>query len=286
MQFRRLAILAVAAAVIPATGCHPVLNYPSALGPRYAGAAATPVVVASASASVPAPASPHTIRVVTYNVQWGKHIDRAINVLTTRAPLPGADIVVLQEMNAPGTQRIAEALGMNWVYYPVFVHPRAGGDMGNAVLSRWPIIADEKLMLPHIAGLRHAQRIATAATVMVGDVRVRVYSAHLGTPSDIRPSKRRDQARTIVADAAAYPLVIIAGDMNSHGIGKEFIANGFLWPTEHNGFTTAIFNWDHVFLKGFTVPTPTATAPKVYGVVRDTLGTSDHDPVWAVAQLP
>ena len=196
------------------------------------------------------------------------------------------DIVVLQEMNADGARRIAEALGMSWVYYPVFVHPRAGGDMGNAVLSRWPIIADEKLMLPHIAGLRHAQRIATAATVMVGDVKVRVYSAHLGTPSDIRPSKRRDQARTIVADAAAYPLVIIAGDMNSHGIGKEFVASGFLWPTEHNGFTTAIFNWDHVFLKGFTVPAPTASVPKLHGIVRDTLGTSDHDPVWAVAQLP
>jgi len=277
MHFRRLAILTVAAAVLPVTGCQAVLNYPSALGPRYSGMAATQL------ASAPAPVPPHTIRVVTYNVQWGKHIDRAINVLTTRVPLPNADIVVLQEMNAAGTQRIAEALGMNWVYYPVFVHPRAAGDMGNAVLSRWPIVADEKLMLPHIAGLRHAQRIATAATVMVGDVKVRVYSAHLGTPSDIRPSKRRDQARTIVADAAAYPLVIIAGDMNSHGIGKEFVANGFLWPTEHNGFTTAIFNWDHVFLKGFAAP---AGDQKFTGIVRDTLGTSDHDPVWAVAQLP
>jgi len=58
----------------------------------------------------------------------------------------------------------------------------------------------------------------------------------------------------ILADAAAYPLVIVAGDMNSHGIGKEFVANGFVWPTEHNGFTTAFFNWDHVFLKGFHRP--------------------------------
>lgn len=273
MRFGKPAAILIGAAVA-GTGCRAVLNYPSALGPRYAGSPATPAALTAR----------RTIRVVTYNVQWGKHVDRAINVLTTRAPLPDADIVVLQEMNANGTRRIAEALGMNWVYYPVFVHPRAGGDMGNAVLSRWPIIADEKLMLPHIAGLRHAQRIATAATVMVGDVQVRVYSAHLGTPSDIRPSKRRDQARTIVADASAYPLVIVAGDMNSHGIGKEFVAHGFLWPTEHNGFTTAVFNWDHVFLKGFASPPP--ASPKLYGIVRDTLGTSDHDPVWAVAQLP
>jgi endonuclease/exonuclease/phosphatase family metal-dependent hydrolase len=186
-------------------------------------------------------------------------------------------------MDAAGTRRIADALGMSWVYYPAAVHPKLGHDFGNAVLSRWPIIEDEKLMLPHIGGLRHAQRIATAVTVLVGTVRVRVYSTHLGTPSDIRPSKRRDQARTILADAAAYPLVIVAGDMNSHGIGKEFVAGGFLWPTEHNHFTTALFNWDHVFFKGFTPP---ALDQRFTGVVRDTLGTSDHDPVWAVAQLP
>ena len=254
--------------------CRAVLNYPSPVGPRYSGA---PAIVGARHIVPP------QVRVVTYNVQWGKHIDRAINVLSTRAPLTDADIIVLQEMDADGTQRIAEALGMAWIYYPAAVHPKRGHDFGNAILSRWPIVADEKLMLPHIGGLRHAQRIATAATVLIGGTQVRVYSAHLGTPSDIRPSKRRDQAHMILADAAAYPLVVVAGDMNSHGIGKEFRAGGFLWPTEHNGFTTAVFNWDHIFLKGFAPPAPRS---KAAGIVRDTLGTSDHDPVWAVAQLP
>jgi endonuclease/exonuclease/phosphatase family metal-dependent hydrolase len=263
-------VLALAAA---GAGCRAVVNYRSPAGPRYfAGLPASPGVSDT----------PRALRVVTYNVQWGKHVDRAIHVLQTRAPLPGADIVFLQEMDAEGTQRIAEALGMAWVYYPAAVHPKRGRDFGNAILSRWPIVADKKLMLPHVGGLRHTQRIATAATVQIGPLAVRVYSAHLGTPSDIRPSKRRDQARAILADAAAYPLVIIAGDMNSHGIGKEFRAGGFQWLTEHNGFTTAFFNWDHVFLKGFAAP----AERKLTGIVRDTLGTSDHDPVWAVALLP
>lgn len=260
---------------IAGVSCRAVLNYQSPLGPRYAG------LPASAPDAAPA-AGTRALRVVTYNVQWGRHVDRAIHVLKTRAPLPDADIVVLQEMDAEGTRRIAEALGMGWVYYPAAVHPKRGSDFGNAILSRWPIVADEKLMLPHVGGLRHAQRIAAAATVLVGPIAIRVYSAHLGTPSDIRPSKRRDQARAIVADAAAYPRVIVAGDMNSHGIGKEFVANGFHWPTEHNGFTTAFFNWDHVFLRGFAAPPDDR---KVTGIVRDTLGTSDHDPVWAVATL-
>lgn len=271
-RYTVMLLIAVAAGL----GCRRVLNYPSALGPRYAGVRTT----RHDSVTVH-----RVLRVVTYNVRFGRHIDRAINVLTTRAPLPGADIIVLQEMDAEGTQRIAEALGMSWVYYPAVVHPKAARqDYGNAVLSRWPIIADEKLMLPYIAGMRSAQRIATAATILVDTIRVRVYSAHLGTQTDIRPSKRREQANTILANAAGYSLVIVAGDMNSHGIGKEFVAGGYQWPTEHNGFTSAFFNWDHIFLKGFSPPSPDGA--KVTGVVRDTLGTSDHDPVWAVARLP
>jgi len=67
--------------------------------------------------------------------------------------------------------------------------------------------------------------------------------------------------------------------MNSHGIGKEFLHAGYLWPTEHDSWTTAIFNWDHIFLKGFGSPLNGA------GVARDTLEVSDHFPVWAVATL-
>lgn len=271
------AVLSIALAATVG-GCRAVVNYQDPIWPRYAG---LPPVRADATPFVGG--TTRTLRVVTYNVQWARHIDRAIHVLQHREPLIDADIVVLQEMDPDGTRRIADALGMAWVYYPSAIHPKRGLDFGNAVLSRWPIVADRKLILPHIAGLRHAQRIATAVTVLVDSIPVRVYSAHLGTPSDIRPSKRRDQARAIVADAAAYPLVIVAGDMNSHGIGKEFVTHGFFWPTEHNGFTTAVFNWDHVFLKGFAPP----LAPqKSAGIVRDTLHTSDHDPVWAVAQLP
>lgn len=283
MQYSRLnrrGVLVATFLLAAVSGCRAVVNYQDPFWPRYAGAPA-PATRAAGTATLKG--KTRELRVVTYNVQWARHIDRAINVLTHREQLTDADIVVLQEMDPEGTRRIADALGMQWVYYPSAIHPKRGLDFGNAVLSRWPIVDDRKVILPHIAGMRHAQRIATAATVLVDSTPVRIYSAHLGTPSDIRPSKRRDQARTIVADAANYPLVIVAGDMNSHGIGKEFVADGFSWPTEHNGFTTAFFNWDHVFLKGFAAP---PTDRKFAGIVRDTLRTSDHDPVWAVAQLP
>src|SRR5439155_273313 len=84
--------------------------------------------------------------------------------------------------------------------------------------------------------------------------------------------------RAILADAALYPRVVVSGDMNSRGIGKEFRAAGFLWPTEHNPRTHLVFNWDHVFLKGFA---HTDGA----GVVSDTLGASDHRPVWTLVSV-
>jgi endonuclease/exonuclease/phosphatase family metal-dependent hydrolase len=64
--------------------------------------------------------------------------------------------------------------------------------------------------------------------------------------------------------------------MNSHGVGREFRAAGYAWPTEHNPRTTHSWNWDHVFLKGLE-PRDTASA----GVVRDNRHASDHRPVWA-----
>lgn len=224
-------------------------------------------------------AAPAQLRVVTFNLKYARRVDRAIVALQSYAPLRDADIIMLQEMDAPATRRIADALGMGYVFYPSGVHPRTRRDFGNAILSRWPITADAKLMLPHLGRLRHGRRIATAATIQIGDQTVRLYCLHLGTLWDVGWGKRRDQARVILEDAAAYPLAIVAGDMNSHGIGKEFRDAGYLWPTEHNSFTTVIFNWDHIFLKGFGSPT------KGVGVARDTLGMSDHFPVWAVATL-
>lgn len=266
---------AIAAALIGLTalsGCR-AYNYQSPEGPRYAGAVPPAPRPAALVGSRP-------LRVVTFNVQYARRIDRAIRVLESTPGLRDADVIVLQEMDAPGTQRIASALAMGYVYYPGAVHSRTQRDFGNAILSRWPIITDGKLLLPHPGGLRCTQRIATAATVLVDGAPVRVYSVHLGSPMEIGHASRRDQVRVILADAAAHSRVIVGGDLNSRGVGKEFRAAGYIWPTADNPKTHMFFNWDHVLFKGFA-PADHAGA----GVVRDTLRTSDHDPVWAVAVL-
>ncbi|MBI3081751.1 MAG: endonuclease/exonuclease/phosphatase family protein, partial [Gemmatimonadetes bacterium] len=213
--------------LIAALGCRPVVNYPSLLGPRYAGG----------EASMRRGAAPSRIRVVTFNVQFGRHVDRLIELLQLAGSADGADIVTLQEVDPAQTDRLAQALGMAYVYYPAVVHPRSGRDFGNAVLSRWPIVDDRKVILPHHGRFRDSQRAATAATVVVGDDSLRVYSVHLSTMVEVAPSSRREQARTVLADAARLRRVVVGGDLNGVGVGDEFEACGFLWPTKDNAPT-------------------------------------------------
>ena len=249
-------------------------NYAGVEGPRYAGAPPGAATAARAD----------TLRIVSFNIRFALQIDSAIAVLTSDATLRDADVVLLQEMDADGTRRIAEALGMTWVYYPAIWRRPTRRDFGNAVLSRWPIVADAKLVLPHVSRYARTNRIATAATVRVGDsTLVRVYSAHLGTVLDIGAGSRRDQLRAILADAAPYDRVVLGGDMNSGEVGRVARDAGYAWPTEPLTSTTPFgAALDHVFLRGLV---PRAGDAPAAGVVTAHRGASDHYPIWVVGVL-
>ncbi len=267
MRPRAAAVLALSLLA----GCRSGLNYPGPVGPRYAGA---PPAAAARGARG------DTLRVVTFNIAFARRVDGAIALLASEPALRGADVLLLQEMDAAGTRRIAEALGLGYVYYPAISHHRTHRDFGNAVLSRWPIVEDAKIVLPHRSRYAHTQRTATAATLRVGDTPVRVYSVHLGTVVDVGPGARREQLRAVLADAARYPRAIVGGDLNDTGVGRVARDAGYAWPTERGPRTMRLGRVDHVFLRGLASP-DTAAA----GTVADTRGASDHRPVWAVGLL-
>jgi endonuclease/exonuclease/phosphatase family metal-dependent hydrolase len=218
---------------------------------------------------------------VTFNVAYARKITEAIAALRT-VPLRGADVVALQEMDAPGTAAIAEALDMNYVYYPASRHPKTGRDFGNAVLSPWPIEESHKVLLPGRARVSHQARAAVAAVVRVGGRRIAVYSVHLTSPWGMGGGGRGKQAEAVLADAEKSALpVVVAGDFNSSGIGKRFRARGFEWPTEKVGHSAGPFSFDHVFLRGLSVsPRPSA------GVAKAGPRASDHWPVWTLLPHP
>ena len=143
---------AAAALALGLGGCAHTRNYTDPSGPRYAGRHAVPD---------PDP----VLRAVTFNVKWGRQVDKVAALLRADPLLRDPDLLFLQEMSAAGVEKLAAELGYDYVYYPAAWHPRAHQDFGNAVLSRWPISDDRKLVLPELNRFRRMQRTTTAATV-------------------------------------------------------------------------------------------------------------------------
>lgn len=260
-----------------AGACAPTLNLVEPASPRFEGSFARPAVAPAGYDST----RPEPLRVVTFNIKLGREIDRAVEVLAGDS-LRGADIIALQEMDEKGVARIAQALGLNYVYYPGVIHPTDHRYFGPALLTPWPIERSWKLRLPHLGRFRHQQRTATAALVRVRGIPVQAYAVHLETQLRVSDRARAEQVETIMRDAADAPgPVVIAGDFNSNDIGPVLTHAGYGWPTELAGPSISVFSWDHIFVRGLEPARPASA-----GVVKAVRGASDHHPVWAVVETP
>lgn len=96
--------------------CSAATNYLHPTEPRYA----------ADYASECAPLGP-TLKVVSLNLRFGRNLEQVVRELGT-PPLAGAELVLLQEMDASGVDRIARELGHRYVYYPATIRftPRPG----------------------------------------------------------------------------------------------------------------------------------------------------------------
>jgi len=258
-----------------AAGCAQATNYLGPLEPRYEQAQAPPVAPAGCAARA------ERFTVATFNIQYAKKIDLAIEVLQSTPDLKDADVLLLQEMDPAGVERIAAALAMNAVFLPSGRHPGTHRDFGPAVLSRWPIERGRRIVLPHRAGRTGLATTVTAAAVRCGAVRVGVMSVHLPSPGGVSDDERRDQIEALLASAAAIdgPLVI-GGDFNASGVGAPFEKAGFTWVNKDlpgtRSFLGRALRLDHIFVRGLR---PGSGAPAAG--VADARGASDHKPLWA-----
>jgi endonuclease/exonuclease/phosphatase family metal-dependent hydrolase len=240
------------------------VNYTDPAGPRYAAAGPS------------RSDEPDTLKIVSFNVKFAEHVDSVIVLLREPGPLRDVDVLLLQEMDETGSRRIAEALGFSYVYYPSTLHPLTKRDFGNAIVSRYLIQDDRKIVMPHLARFRHTLRTAVGATIRVGRRSLRVYSVHIATMIANGPQARREQFAAVLADAEPYPMVVIGGDFNSPSVPDISLARGYTWPTRHLPHTESFWTMDHLLLKGVAL-----SGAKAFGLVREIHGASDHKPVWA-----
>lgn len=223
------------------------------------------------------------LRAVSYNLAFGREVEAAIAALRTE-PLAGADIILMQEMDADGVDAIAVALGLRYVYYPASV--KKGRDWGNAILTRWPLRDDRKVLLPWADPYTNSRRIAVTATLEIGAVDLAVYSTHTATPS-LGLGARLDQIEAILDDAGDSDPVAIGGDLNTADPGSAgqvrelFDDRGFAWASDDATDTGTAFGsdatLDYVFTRGLS--------PRRSGTFAGDAG-SDHQPIWVELEPP
>ncbi|MCK4548586.1 MAG: endonuclease/exonuclease/phosphatase family protein [Candidatus Krumholzibacteria bacterium] len=262
---------------LAAISCGSINNYLDPEGPRLEGHYA---------GDAPQESTPDTIKVISYNVKFGEKVNTAIDELRTVPYLSHADIILLQEMDGEGVRLVADSLDLEYVYYPASVHKTHGRDFGNAVLSRWPIEGFRKVLLPHSKPTDDQKRIAVGATVVAGELRIRVFSVHTET-FWMNYDKRLEQADSLIrAVSKDYSHLVIAGDFNTpfgrnvKDIEKSFTASGFVRANSGVGWTARVLPFglwkmelDHIFTKGFDV----IAAGKFEGGEA-----SDHVPLWTI----
>lgn len=272
LRFPRLGAASLAVIVfVGPSACRTGRDYADPGTPRYGGAA-----VAAAETG-----RGDTLRIVSFNIEYATETRRAVRILRSARTLRDADIILLQEMTAPATKYLADSLRMHYVYYPAIYNRIVRHDIGNAILSRWPIVEDAKLILPSRSRYAKTQRIATAASVRVGSRTVRVYSTHLGTPADLGWEGRVGQLRAIMDDAAQHPLVVIGGDMNSKDLGRVAREAGYAWPTDTIPKSNVNGRLDHFFVRGLVVLDSSGV-----GTERVPRAISDHSPIWVRVAQP
>jgi endonuclease/exonuclease/phosphatase family metal-dependent hydrolase len=250
---------------------HQGVNYPTTPGP----------CIAAPATARPVHRGADTLKVVTWNIKWGIEAQAAAEMLATDEALRDADIVVLQEMYEGAVELVAARLGAGYVYYAATLHPKLKRHVGNAILSRWPITDDRKLVLPHDAWFIGTGRAAVIGTVTVRGLPIRVYGVHFATAIAVGDRGIRDQLRAVMrnADSTSGP-VLIAGDFNSTRAGGLLLDQGYAWHTRRIGPTAAGgLALDHIFTRSITV------ASSRVGSVRAKNLPSDHRPVWALIAL-
>lgn len=247
------------------------VNYEDPLGPKHEGWFAEDKPVLQG-----------TIKVVTYNINQGLEVDQAIEELQTYEVLQDPDILLLQEMDEDGTQRVARALRHNYVYYPASVFHWTKRNFGNAILTKWSLSDPGKVLLPYRGLLSQQLRIAVRATVTIGDLRIATYCVHTETYTLPSPH-RKAQVAAIVDDIGnGNGHVIVGGDFNTVSnrsikrMAGQFAEVDLVRATAGLGPTISILGLqpvalDHIFTRGLTV----LGAGKV-----DAIQASDHFPVW------
>jgi endonuclease/exonuclease/phosphatase family metal-dependent hydrolase len=158
--------------------------------------------------------NPWPLTLATYNIHRAVGTDHRFAPNRVAAVLRevSADIIALQEvpLGGAGMPNVLKILqkATGFVAVEGFTHSVSGRRYGNAVLSRYPVVATRKIDISF--GSREP-RGALDADISCHGHPLRIIATHLG----LRPAERHDQIRKLlqVFDTDQMPVVLM-GDVN------------------------------------------------------------------------
>ena len=251
-------------------------------------------VVTAGCASAPAHNGERSLRVMSYNIEYGHEgLAKVIEVIRDLQP----DIVGLQEVDVHWSERshfsdqaalVAKGTGMSYRFAHIYEIPNADSskpprEFGVALLSRYPIIAFTNHDIT-----RHSTQDTAAtpapmpgfleAMVNVNGQIIRVFNVHLDyrREPDVRKKQVAEILSHIVGDAG---MIILTGDLNATPDAPElrplFDVLNDTWPQHtDSGLTYSSMKpekrIDYVLVSDFLCSLRTSV-PKVHA--------SDHYPV-------
>ena len=166
---------------------------------------------------------PVTLRVMSYNIHHGEGTDGAFDyeriaaVINEQQP----DLVALQEVDRKTTRaggidqaaKIADLTDLHHVYGAAMDY--AGGAYGEAILSRWPILASDNHILPKVEG-SEPRALLTVRLAPPGGQELVFAGTHLAHDSE---RDRTAQTRLIDEILETRPYagapIFLAGDLNA-----------------------------------------------------------------------
>lgn len=176
--------------------------------------------------------SPEVLRVMTYNIRHGAESSLEALAEVIRAEDP--HIVALQEVDKEAVRsdgifqsyRLGQLTGMSSLFRAALDFPD-GGQYGLAVLSRFPIISSDKLLLSSGG----EQRVLVIVDIEIeAGWQVPIAVTHMGLDAE----ERVEQAQEIITALDGRQWAVLMGDVNAEPEehAAELLAAAFVdvWP--------------------------------------------------------
>jgi endonuclease/exonuclease/phosphatase family metal-dependent hydrolase len=229
---------------------------------REALSAAIPYLAVVKAPSVPRPLKRigRTLKAATYNVHRWAGLNGASAPDAARAGFViselDADVIALQEVLRPfeaedPLEKLADAMHLHVAFVATRVHRR--GEIGNAILSRWPITSVFTLDLSFS---RMERRSAVAAQFQSETGPLSVVATHLA----LVDRTRRLQVDSILGHPQLQGTVVLLGDMNAwrrckatRALERELAGEDeIVWPRTFPA-ARPLLALDRVYARGATI---------------------------------